>query len=102
MVIIKLMAIVFLFRVCFCQNQNGNQGNYFQILQLGLELTKGQQTIGSVIQNYQNEIISYTTQTLIKGLEAVRTNETDNLCLNHTELFVKALLSRENWALKSK
>jgi hypothetical protein len=57
--------------------------------------------IGPLLQQNQDLIINYASDTLTESLDEASRNYTSALCLNHTELFIKALFRRENWALRS-
>ncbi|XP_060590858.1 O-acyltransferase like protein-like isoform X2 [Ruditapes philippinarum] len=56
--------------------------------------------IGPLLQQNQDLIINYASDTLTESLDEASRNYTSALCLNHTELFIKALFRRENWALR--
>ncbi|XP_045202094.2 nose resistant to fluoxetine protein 6-like [Mercenaria mercenaria] len=106
MYIVNRITICLMVSLCLCSNRADGQGNYFQMLLQGLSKSQVPSSgnilsaAGSLFRNYQDEIIGYVGQTLTSGLESVSPNTTNNLCLNHTELFIKALLRRENWALR--
>ena len=63
--------------------------------------------ISSLFADSHNEVIERAEQLLKDGLTTAATDadprfDVSSVCLNHTEVFLSALVAREEWALRSK
>ncbi|XP_053380232.1 nose resistant to fluoxetine protein 6-like [Mercenaria mercenaria] len=108
MYVARWIILLTILQVCLCQDADGT---YLQTLLKGLATSNNVQQaglpsgailslLGPVLQNNQDKFINYVVDTLTTTLDEAAKNYTNNLCLNHTELFIKALVRRENWALR--
>lgn len=62
-----------------------------------------QAVIPSFMGGHITDVKQVAEQALKEGFETKESNfQVDSLCLNHTELFLHALMSGERWALQSK
>ncbi|XP_045202055.2 nose resistant to fluoxetine protein 6-like [Mercenaria mercenaria] len=108
MLIARWIVIFAILGVAICQDADGT---YLQTLLKGLATSNNVQQaglssealfslVGSVLQGNLEKIINGVVDTLTMTLDEAAKNYTSSLCLNHTELFIKALARRENWALR--
>ncbi|XP_060562019.1 O-acyltransferase like protein-like [Ruditapes philippinarum] len=107
MQVVKWIITLTVIQGVFCQDT----GNYLANLINGFANVGGMQQgglssgnllsfIGPFIKQNQDMLVHYASDILTEGLDDAARNYTSPLCLNHTELFIEALLRRENWALR--
>ena len=101
--VITWISFLAILHAGFCQEIDGG---YLNILLDGF--TNAGTTNGGGISTEnllayigQDNILRYITNILTSSLEDAARNDTSSICLNHTELFIEALLRRENWAFRS-
>ena len=62
-----------------------------------------QASVSRILEDSHNDVIERAEQMLQNGVLATGpTYEVSSTCLNHTEMFLLALVERQQWALRSK
>lgn len=108
-----LLIVCCICLICFCSSLdfNVNDVDYFKVLQNVRNLSRQALKYSSDEDNvkrgklfYRNidDVIGRAEKLLTSGLDSNPLYEVSELCLNHSKLFLEALVNSEQWALRSK
>ncbi|XP_053380235.1 nose resistant to fluoxetine protein 6-like [Mercenaria mercenaria] len=106
----KLLLVYALVNLCLCQQSSNDTVDYFNLLQHAHQTNEMARKYSSEenmsptehlhLTSKQDKVTARAEEILASGLDAEVPYDVSGRCLNHTKLFIEALIRRELWAFR--